>query len=149
MYKPVKLITKIPYQDYSTYYLFNKADKVLIPVEIDKRTQSSAVPSIYSTLRRVVKALGYSFLYTRIYKQSQGVFYTYLSLGKSKGGCNRLDMLDTKLSDTNDTLDINISFRDGIELAKETNTPIYIKEEIIKEMGIEVTKELVEKALAS
>jgi len=138
MYKPVKFITKIPYQDYSTYYLFNKTDKVLIPVEIERNIRSAAVPSMYDTLRRVVKALGYSFLYTKIYKQSQGVFYTYLSIYKSVCKDKR-----------SNALDINISFSDGIEIAKVTNTPIYIKEEIIKEMGIEVTKELVEKALSN
>ncbi|NMB91314.1 bifunctional nuclease family protein [candidate division WWE3 bacterium] len=138
MYKPVKFITSIPYKGFSTYYLFNKKNKILIPIEINKENNSKITPSIYNSLNRLVSALGYSFLYIKIYKLYQNTFYTYLSLSKRNEHNN-----------INKVMDLNISFEDGISMSKEANIPIYIKESIAKEIGIEITKKLVEKALSN
>lgn len=134
MYKPVKFITNIPYKDFSTYYLFNKENKILIPIETDKNHYSKAVPTVYNSIKRLVSALGYSFLCLKIYRLDQNIFYTYLSIYRSE-----------KL---NDVMDLNIGFEDGIKISKENNIPIYINEEIIKRVGIVITKKLVEKALS-
>jgi bifunctional DNase/RNase len=45
-------------------------------------------------------------------------------------------------------VDLNIGFTDGIEISKEIGIPIYISEEIIRKVGIVVTRRLVEKALS-
>lgn len=134
MYKPVKFITNIPYKDFCTYYLFNKSKKILIPIEINKEEGIKATPTIYNSIKRLVYTLGYSFLCLKIYKFDQNIFYTYLSIYKNDNLSN--------------VMDLNIGFADGIELSKETSIPIYINEEIIRHVGIVVTRKLVEKALS-
>jgi bifunctional DNase/RNase len=134
MYKPVNFITNIPYKDFCTYYLFNKSKKVLIPIEVDKETSSKVTPSIYNSMKRLVYALGYSFLCLKIYKYDQNIFYTYLSIYKK--------------DNLSEEVDLNIGFTDGIEISKEIGIPIYISEEIIRKVGIVVTRRLVEKALS-
>jgi bifunctional DNase/RNase len=134
MYKPVKFITNIPYKDFITYYLFNKSKKILIPIEIDKEINKKYTPTIYNSMKRLIYALDYSCLCLKIYKYDQNIFYTYLSLYKN--------------NEMGNVMDLNISFADGIEITKETNIPIYINEEIIRQVGIVVTRKLVEKALS-
>jgi len=134
MYKPVKFITSIPYKDFITYYLFNKTKKILIPIEISKEESVRAVPTIYNSMKRLISALGYSLLCLKIYKLDQNIFYTYLSICKNDNLSN--------------VMDLNIGLKDGVEISKETNIPIYINEEIIKQVGIVVTRKLVEKALS-
>lgn len=134
MYKQVKFITNIPYKDSSTYYLFNKSKNTLIPIEISKESNEDATPSLYNSMKRLVYALGYSFLCLKIYKFDQNIFYTYLSIYKN--------------GNSESVMDINIGFSDGIEISKETSIPIYINEEIIKQVGFVVTRKLVEKALS-
>ncbi len=142
MYKPVKFITDIPYKGYSTYYLFNKSRKILIPIEIDKEESKKYTPTIYNSIKRLIYALGYSCLCLKIYEYDQNIFYTYLSIYK-----NRTSREISK--DVDKVMDLNISFEDGIKITKEINIPIYINEEIIRRVGIVVTKKLVEKALSA
>ncbi len=131
MYKPAKFITEIPYKNFSTYYLFYKRDKILIPIEIEKGNSNiRSVPSIYNSMKRIIFGVGYSVVGIKIYHRDQSTFYTYVTIRKEK---------------TN--MDINVGFRDGIEIAREMSVPIYVKEKIIKECGIEITKDLVLKAL--
>lgn len=131
MYKPVKFITKIPYQDFFTYYLFCKPTKVLLPIEITNDKASTGDPSVYNTVKRLICGLGAKIKFIKIYRFDQEVYYTYLTLERDR-----------------QTFDINVSFKDAIEIAKESRSPIYIKEEIINQCGIEITKEIIEKALA-
>lgn len=129
MYKPIKFITKIVYRDFSTYYLYCRDIKTLLPIEYG---ENSVFPSALDTLKRVIFALGGKLNHLKIYKYRQDNFYTYLNLGK-----------DEK------KLDISVGFKDGIDIAREFKLPIYVKEEIIKEVGVEITKELVQKALSN
>jgi len=131
MYKPVKFIAKIPFKDSYTYYLFCLSSKTLLPVEIEKETsETSAIPSIYNSLGRILKALKCSIVRISIYHINDGILYTYLTIQREKF-----------------MLDLNIGFKDGMEIAKELSIPIYVKEKIIQECGIEVTKELINRAL--
>lgn len=129
MYKPVKLITKIDYGGFATYYLYYKNTKTLLPVEINGTVQ---IPSIYNTLKRLVFALGGKVKHIKIYKASQNTLYTYLTLEKE-----------------GQFLDVNIGFPDAIEIARELDFPIFAKEEIIRKCGIEITREIVKRALIS
>lgn len=129
MYKPVKFIAKIPYKDFSTYYLFCRGEKTLMPIETYDAYQPH-VPSIYNSLKRILVAMGFSVTGIKIYHFCGDKYYTCLTIHNEKN-----------------TFDINISFRDGIEIAKETESQIFVKDSILKEYGIKVTKELVQKAL--
>ena len=83
MYKPVKFITEIPYKDFSTYYLFNKRSKILVPIETcNSKGYDFGVPSIYNTIKRIIKGTGFSILGVKIYHYDGNIFYTYLSIKK-------------------------------------------------------------------
>jgi len=133
MYKPVKFIAEVPYIDFSTYYLFCKELKTLIPIEIPSSTiNHSEVPSVYDSMKRIIYGTGYSVEGLKIYRQECGVFYTYLTIKK------------------NDTvLDINISFADGINISKITSLPIYMEISILETSGIVINKDMVLKALGN
>jgi len=132
MYKSVKYITKIPYQDISTYYLFCKPSKVLLPIEIDNEKAYDPTPSVYNTIKRIVIGMGARIKLVKIYRFSQSVYYAYLTL-----------------TTNGKDFDVNISLEDAMEISKEARSPIYVKEEIINQCGIEITKEIIEKALAN
>lgn len=127
MYKPVKFITEVPYRDFSTFYLFNKSDKILLPLEIGRETSA---PSIHDSLIRVIKGIGYTILCLKIYRHVGGNFYAYLTIKNKEK-----------------ILDINISFKDGLEICKKSASPIFVNKNILELHGVEITKELVFKAL--
>ncbi len=133
MYKAVKFITKIPYKDYYTYYLFCTSIKSLIPIEVHKNNYDNfSSPSIYNTVGRIIKAFNATATKVRVYHLKSGIFYTYLTI-QIEGSF----------------FDINIGVKDGVEIAHELSIPIYVKGKIIERCGIKVTKELIKKALRS
>ena len=133
MYKPVKFIAEVPYIDFSTYYLFCKKLKTLVPIEIPVRTTGHAdIPSVYDSIKRIIYGTGYSILGLKIYRQEGDVFYTYLAIKK------------------NDTvLDINVSFEDGVKISNITSSPIYMERNILETSGIVINKDMVLKALGN
>ena len=131
MYKPVKFITEVPYLESSTFYLFSKSLKILLPIEIDNNdVQSSTTPTIYNSIKRIIEGIGAKVLHIKIYHHYENTFYTYLTIKNDK-----------------EVFEINISFKDGIEIAKEINVPIYVKSRILENHGIKITKDLITKAL--
>ena len=131
MYKPVKFITKIPYKDFSTYYLFCKNTKILLPIEIENiDSGTQVVPSIYNSIKRILIGSGIFVKGIKIYRQSQNNFYTYITIKNKEN-----------------IIDVNIGFTDGIKLAKEMSVPIYVSEKILDEFGLKITSDLISKAL--
>lgn len=129
MYKPVKFITEVPYSNFSTFYLFCKPLKILLPIEIEKNINSTA-PSIYNSLKRILQGLKVSISYIRIYHQFGDIFYTYLAIKKE-----------------NETFEINISLKDALKISKEMSVPIFVKDKILRDSGIEITKDIIIKSL--
>lgn len=127
MYKPIKFVTKINYKDFSTYYLYCKSLRTLLPVET---YEDKPFPSSINTLKRLINALGGKIRYLKIYRCDQSNFYTYLNVEKSGS-----------------FYDVNISFKDGIDMVRDSCIPIYAEEKILTNFGFEVTKELVKRAL--
>ncbi|MBU0535147.1 bifunctional nuclease family protein [Patescibacteria group bacterium] len=127
MYKPIKFVTKINYKDFSTYYLYCKPLKTLLPVET---SEDKPFPSSTNTLKRLINALGGKIKYLKIYRYDQSNFYTYLNVEKSGS-----------------SYDVNISFKDGMDVVRDSCIPIYAEEKILTNFGFEVTEELVKKAL--
>lgn len=131
MYKPVKYITKVPYKDFCTYYLYCVSNKTLLPIEVEnQKIKKYHIPSIYNSIKRILNALRYPALRVSIYHARDGIFYSYLTI--KKGKCS---------------LDINVDFEDSIEISRELSVPIYVRDKVISEYGIEVTKDLISKAL--
>ena len=131
MYKPVKFITEVPYLQSSTFYLFSKSLKILLPIEVENNhVQSSTTPTIYNSIKRAIEGIGAKVLHIKIYYHYENTFYTYLTIKNNK-----------------EVFEINISFKDGVEIAKEMNVPIYVKSQILEDHGIKITKDLIMKAL--
>ena len=123
MYKPVKFIAEVPYIDFSTYYLFCKKLKTLVPIEIPVRTTGHAdIPSVYDSIKRIIYGTGYSILGLKIYRQECGVFYTYLIIKKN-----------------NTVLDINVSFVDGVRISNITSSPIYMEKNILEKTYVSIS----------
>lgn len=66
----------------------------------------------------------------KIYRFFDNTFYTYLTIKRHDS-----------------EFDININFKDGIEISNETSTPIFVKDQVLKTCGIEITKDMVLKAI--
>ena len=129
MYKPIKFVTKINYKDFSTYYLYCKSLKTLLPVET---SEERPFPSGANTIKRLVFALGGEIKCLKIYRCDENNFYTYINIEKSGS-----------------VFDVNISFKDGIDVVRDSCIPIYAEEKVLSNFGFEITKELVKKALAN
>ena len=131
MYKPIKFIAEIPNINYSTYYFFCKQSNTIMPIELLEGINSHLeVPSIYDSITRIIRGVGYSAKSVKIYRQEFGVFYTYLSIQRDK-----------------EVFDINIGFKDAMNIARETCLPVYVEDSILKINGFVINKNMVLKAL--
>ena len=129
MYKPVKFITEVPYPDFSTLYLFCKPLKTLLPIEIEINTKSAA-PSIYNSIKRIIRGCGMDVSNIKIYHYHSNNFYAYLTLKKE-----------------GKDFEFNIAIKDGLEISKEMSVPIFVKDEILENCGIKITRDLLIKSL--
>ena len=129
MYKPVKFITEVPYTDFSTLYLFCKSLKTLLPIEIIFNNKTTT-PSIYNSIKRILYGCGIDIAHIKIYHCYCNNFYAYLTLRKEGRD-----------------FDINIGIKDALEISKETAVPIFVKDKILENYGIKITKDLIIKSL--
>jgi bifunctional DNase/RNase len=131
MYKSVKFITNIEGNEFSTYYLFCSSSRTLLPINIenDKENEKS-VPTIYNSIKRILLGTRIKVLGIKIYYECDDIFYSYLTVSRN-----------------GKKLDINISFRDAINIAMEIPTPIYVKKSVMDKSGIKITKSMIKEAL--
>ena len=131
MYKPIKFIAEVPNINFSTFYLFCKQLNILIPIEISDYSKSlTACPSVYDSIKRIIYGTGYSVDALKIYRYEYNTYYSYITIKKG-----------------NDRRDINISLKDGLNITKETMSPIYIDNNILKTSGILINKDMILEAL--
>jgi bifunctional DNase/RNase len=131
MYKSVKFITSIKGAGFSTYYLFCSSSRILLPINIENsRENEKSVPTIYDSIKRLLFGAGIKVLGIKIYYECDNIFYAYLTILKDKK-----------------KLDINISFKDAINIAKEVSAPIYVKKPVMDKSGIKITKSMIQEAL--
>lgn len=129
MYKSVKFITEVPYTDFSTLYLFCKSLKTLLPIEIVFNNKNTA-PSIYNSIRRILRGCGIGVSNIKIYHYYCNSFYAYLTLKKGDR-----------------EFEFNIGIKDALEISKEMSVPIFVKDKILENCGIKITKDLLIKSL--
>jgi bifunctional DNase/RNase len=142
----IEFLTEITDKTQKTFYLFDREQKVLLPLESPlenstgvawenqhqsrlPETRGNAI-STHRTLEMILKAVGARILQTKIYLHQEGVYYTYLMVEQA----GRL-------------YEVNIPCTDAVEIARRNKLPIYVTEEILKECGIAITKELLQEAL--
>jgi len=144
MYKRVHFIALVPNHhpdsENHTLYLFDKNEKVVMPVEIKNREAvfyltgkthlRHPVPHLYNTIKRLLSCFNVRLVSVTVYNFQDGILYTYLNL-----------IFDQK------HLEINISFHDAFVLAMMYKSPLYIKNNILEEKGIKVSKQKLRDAL--
>lgn len=81
-------------------------------------------------MKRILVGSGIFISHIKIYYHCANTFYVYLAIKKEDG-----------------IFEVNISFKDALEIYKEMPVPIYVRENILKNYGIEITKDIVLKAL--
>jgi bifunctional DNase/RNase len=136
MFEEVQYLTQIMYEKIPTYYFYHKQSRRLITVKIEGCNamrlyeQHPSQPPAAETIKKLVFALGVKIESIKVYLFQNNNYYTYVTV-KTSG----------------DSVDINASFIDAIELAGLADSPILFEKEIIKECGFKVTRRMIEKAL--
>jgi bifunctional DNase/RNase len=130
MFKKIKYLTTINNTGFFTSYFFDKESKSVLPMETFKQASSPTQPKTSNTIRRILVASGINVQAIKIYLYKDDTFYTYITI-KKDDRC----------------YDINAGFLDAVKIGQEFNAPIYTTEKVIKDCGIKVTKELIEKSL--
>ena len=129
MYKEAKYITTIPGNDRKTAYLLCKNPKILVPMEL-KDESNFFYPDLCTIFRHILTTLRAEVVSSKIYKLQDGAFYTYLTLKQER-----------KFTD------INIPPVVALKICRMLDTPIFIDEKIIKNLGFFVTRKMIENAL--
>ncbi len=131
MYKSVKFITSIKGSEFSTYYLFCSSSRTLLPINIENDGENEkTAPTIYNSIKRILFGVGIKVLDIKIYYECDDIFYSYLTVSKDKK-----------------KLDINIGFKDAINIAMEIPVPIYVEKSVMDKSGIRITKSMIQEAL--
>ena len=122
-----------------TLYLFEKKNKILIPIALTEGSAHAIIdaqnkietprPHIHNTLKRLILGLGAKLTGAIIYKEHEGIYYTYLRLENKK-----------------QVLDIDAKATDALCVATRMNKPIFIYSNVLDKVGIKVTKELLDAA---
>lgn len=129
MYKSVKYLTKVNNNIFSTHYLYDRTEKVILPIELTSR-HFDKTPTAADTLRRILNALQIKTLGIKISTYTNGIYYSYLSILRHK-----------------QILDIYINLEDALEIAVTCDLPILVKDRILEENGVKITSELIKKTL--
>lgn len=124
----------------TTIYLFNKRNKILLPIIMTNRAAEKIIlarrneleprPHVHNTTERIIKALGGKIESIIINKCQGKVFYSYVRIIRNKKEYD----VDSKPSDS-------------ISIGLRSNAPIFVKENVYKKTGIEITKELLDRSL--
>lgn len=125
MYKSVKYLTKIENNVFSTHYFYEPNDQIILPIDV--------IPintGLITNVERVLIALNSNLFGIKISLCEKDKYYTYLSIAKQK-----------------EIVDVLVEPSIACELANADNILICVEEHILKNEGIKVTKELIEKAL--
>lgn len=140
MLKPVELVAVMTSDDVVTAYLYERTEKILLPIEVSNKdyTQThSFEPCIYNTFKRTVLGLESDICAIKIYNYIDGIFYAYLSVSTP--------FYDDLNSVENVEISVNIS--DAIKLAQMFSAQIFVKNRVLINCGIKLTKKLIVEAL--
>lgn len=122
-----------------TMYLFENENKILVPIALTETSAHALIeaqnnketprPNVHNTMQRLITSLNVSLVGALIYKELEGIYYTYL-----------------RIEQGNQTIDIDSKATDAICVAVRMQKPILIHEDMLNKVVIKVTKELLETA---
>jgi bifunctional DNase/RNase len=144
MYKRIYFIALVPNLRFGirrhTIYLFNKEEKIVLPVEIKNlealmfltgRTHlDESVPHLYIFIKNLLKYFEAKLVSITVFNCSNGLFCSHLNL-----------LVDEK------HLELPLGFTDAFVLSKLFDTPIYAHHKLLDERGIKVSREILKDAL--
>jgi len=126
MLRKTELLTKIADRIQTTYYLFDKEKKTLLPiVSPDKKD-----PSAHNTILKILKAFNSEILSIRISHIRKETYHVYVNVE-----------FNGKL------IEINADVSDALTLAQLKKVPIFLDESLLKKCGIKITRKLLEETL--
>ena len=136
MFEEVKYLIHIDQKAYTTYYLFQKTDKILLPIQIPTHQYYRLCdfqpnqPDTLDTLKTAIFSLDGQVVNIKIYLYLDRCYYSYISIEKN-----------------GQTMEINSGLYDAINLAVSLKAPILIEKNILKECGYKITKKMIEQVL--
>lgn len=144
MFKRIYFIALVPNPKFEnkkyTLYLFNKDEKIVVPVEIRNtealmfltgRTHVDlAAPSLFNAIKALIEGFSAKLISVTVYKHQNGLFYTYLNLI-----CGEKH------------LELAMEFTDAFVVSRLFDAPLYIDHGVLVEKGIKVSKEVIRDAL--
>jgi len=125
----LKIIYVSQNEDSSILYLYDNANKVILPIESDITVTTDSYICIIKSILSILNIKQGSF---EIYKHQDETFYWYLKIRTSKK-----------------TYKINCDSELFSYLVQKINFPVYAPEKILQKQGIRVTEELLEYGLVS
>ncbi len=125
MLREIKVLTSISYTAFSTVYLYDQKERLLLPVNISNELPSGEL------LKKTVELLGGELISVQIFNYIEDTFYTNIVIGQN----NRLIEVTSDLSNI-----INVVVNEKL--------PLMIEEEILVKNGIRITAKLIKDALA-
>ncbi|RJR26958.1 hypothetical protein C4561_04245 [candidate division WWE3 bacterium] len=128
--KEIQLLTCIRHEFYTTMYFYNRENKIVFPVDVDKVYDCISEP--VKILLGVLSVAGIHIVGIQI----SG------SMSEDKPNTYLIAEINSELSK------IQTDFFESIKLAANLKIPIMIEENILTFQGIKITKELLENSLA-
>lgn len=120
-----------------TIYLANDYHNIIIPIRVDqnavnlillsKENRPQPRPNMHDTTVRIIKSLGGCVEKIIIDRYERDIFYSYLRIKRG-----------------NENVDIDTKPSDSISIALKLNVPIFITENVIEEVGIKLTSEMLQ-----
>jgi len=120
-------------------YLFNKEREVLLPIKVNENSAREILaarepsfeprPHIHDTAKRLINAMDGKVQKIIISGYDNEIFYSYI-----------------RVAHDGKEFDIDAKPSDAIAIALRTKSPIFVEARVVKELGIEVTPELLANA---
>ncbi|GIW69399.1 MAG: hypothetical protein KatS3mg101_0146 [Patescibacteria group bacterium] len=129
MYKKAKYITTISEKDKKITYLLCKNPQTLVPLEL-KDESNFAYPDFKTLCNHILNALKTRVVCAKIYRYQDDVFYSYITF-KRNGIC----------------VDVNAHPVVALKMCKIFGAPVLINEQIVKILGLKITRQMVQRAL--
>ena len=128
MLKKIEILTSINYSFYTTVYLYDRDEKIILPADIPGVLKST--PKMHKLLNRILSVMATDINNIQIFSHDDETFYSHVILEKKK-----------KL------YSVEADFAECLEIAVAENIPIMIDSATLKKQGIKITPELLKEAL--
>ncbi|OGC68925.1 hypothetical protein A2415_03950 [candidate division WWE3 bacterium RIFOXYC1_FULL_39_7] len=128
MLKKVEILTSINYSFYTTVYLFDREEKIVLPADISRDLDSKQTTSGF--VKNILALLQVEINNIQILIREDETLFSQIILEKD-----------------NELMCIPAELVESLEFVKNWDIPILIESSILKKQGIKITPELLREAL--